>query len=83
MDWVDLKCTKRPEFVVGGYVPSDKTGRPFATIIAGQQVEGGLRFRGRVGGGFREADLHSRPGGPVAHSASFTAAPDDIAKDAE
>ena len=82
-DWLKLKCTRRQEFVVGGYTPSDKTGRPFASLLLGQQAEGGLCYRGRVGTGFSEADFDAltkafRP----RKTSPFTAVPDDIAKGA-
>ena len=83
-DWLKLKCTKRQEFVVGGYAPSDKTGRPFASLLVGQQVEGGLRYRGRVGTGFSEADFDALTTAFRSRKTSpFTAVPDDIAKGAE
>ena len=55
--WRKVKCTKRQEFVIGGYAPSDKRGRPFASLLLGEYGPEGLRYRGRVGTGFSEADF--------------------------
>ncbi|SHE85909.1 ATP-dependent DNA ligase LigD phosphoesterase module /ATP-dependent DNA ligase LigD polymerase module [Loktanella atrilutea] len=56
-DWLKVKCTKRQEFVIGGYSPSDKPGRPFASLLVGEMGPEGLRYRGRVGTGFAEGDF--------------------------
>ena len=45
--WLKIKCTKRQEFVVGGYRPSD-TGRGMASLILGTYENGELIYRGRV-----------------------------------
>ena len=55
--WLKIKCTKRQEFVIGGFTPSDKRGRPFASLLIGTFENGELRYRGRVGSGFPEASL--------------------------
>ncbi|CAG0983836.1 Multifunctional non-homologous end joining protein LigD [Rhizobiaceae bacterium] len=52
--WLKIKCTKRQEFVVGGYRPSD-TGGGMASLILGTYENGKLIYRGRVGTGFTEA----------------------------
>lgn len=52
--WLKIKCTKRQEFVVGGYRPSD-SGRGMASLILGTYENGKLVYRGRVGTGFTEA----------------------------
>jgi len=54
-DWRKVKCTRRQELVIGGYSPSDKAGRPFASLLLGDQGPDGLRYRGRVGTGFDAA----------------------------
>ena len=33
--WVKSKCTARQEFVIGGYLPSDKTGRGLRSLLVG------------------------------------------------
>ncbi|WP_322867960.1 DNA ligase D [Aquicoccus sp. G2-2] len=50
-DWRKVKCTRRQEFVIGGYSPSDKD-RPFASLLLGTWEGDNLRYRGRVGTGF-------------------------------
>lgn len=52
--WLKIKCTKRQEFVVGGYRPSD-SGRGMASLVLGTYEDGKLVYRGRVGTGFTEA----------------------------
>ncbi len=56
-DWLKVKCTKRQEFVVGGFSPSDKRGRPFASLLVGAYEDGVLQYKGRVGTGYSEADM--------------------------
>lgn len=55
--WRKIKCSRRQEFVIGGFSPSDKPGRPFASLLIGSNEDGKLRYRGRVGTGFNEADF--------------------------
>ncbi|WP_376702565.1 DNA ligase D [Mesorhizobium sp. ISC25] len=50
--WVKSKCTARQEFVIGGYMPSDKTGRGLRSLLVGYHERGKLRYAGRVGTGF-------------------------------
>lgn len=57
--WLKIKCTRRQEFVIGGFTPSDKRGRLFASLMIGTYEDGKLRYRGRVGTGFSEADQES------------------------
>ncbi len=52
--WLKTKCTRRQEFVIGGYSPSDKAGRPFSSILVGVLEGDRLVYRGRVGSGFTE-----------------------------
>lgn len=56
-DWLKVKCSHRQEFVVGGFSPSSKAGRPFASLLLGNFESGELRYRGRVGSGFSVMDL--------------------------
>jgi bifunctional non-homologous end joining protein LigD len=55
--WIKTKCIGRDEFVVGGYRPSTKKGRAFASLLLGEYEGDALRYRGRVGAGFSERDL--------------------------
>ncbi|MDF2389330.1 DNA ligase D, partial [Nostoc ellipsosporum NOK] len=50
--WVKSKCTARQEFVIGGYLPSEKTGRGLRSLLVGYNEDGRLRYAGRVGTGF-------------------------------
>jgi bifunctional non-homologous end joining protein LigD len=50
--WIKSKCTARQEFVIGGYLPSDKTGRGLRSLLVGFQEDGKLHYAGRVGTGF-------------------------------
>lgn len=63
LDWIKSKCTLRQEFVIGGYLPSDKTGRGLRSLLVGYHEDGKLRYAGRVGTGFSAKaadDLKSR-----------------------
>lgn len=55
--WLKVKCGRRQEFVIGGWSPSDKPGRPFASLLIGTWEDGVLRYRGRVGTGFDAATM--------------------------
>ncbi|WP_182422072.1 DNA ligase D [Aureimonas sp. ME7] len=62
-DWLKTKCTRRQEFVIGGYAVSNKKGRAFASLLVGVREGTKLHYRGRVGTGFTAdvmADLASR-----------------------
>ncbi|MFP4303360.1 MAG: DNA ligase D [Rhodosalinus sp.] len=71
--WLKVKCARQQEFVVGGYSPSDKPGRPFSSLLLGTWREGDLVYRGRVGTGFSDDELerlakrfHARKTSPFA-----------------
>jgi bifunctional non-homologous end joining protein LigD len=58
-DWLKIKNTCRQEVVVGGWLPGggNRTGR-IGAILAGYHDDGGqLRFAGKVGTGFSDAEL--------------------------
>lgn len=55
--WRKVKCDRRQEFVIGGYTPSDRPGRPFASLLLGTREGGRLVYRGRVGTGFNETSF--------------------------
>ncbi|QYX56792.1 DNA ligase D [Roseovarius sp. SCSIO 43702] len=81
--WVKVKCSRRQEFVIVGYSPSDKKTRPFASLLMATHEDGELRYKGRVGTGFSEEAMET-----LAHA--FTTrktppargVPDTIARDA-
>jgi DNA ligase D len=84
--WLKIKCTKRQEFVIGGYSPSDKKGRPFASLLVGTFEDGRLVYRGRVGSGFREetmADLAARFASRIRKTSPFTDVPREFARGAK
>ncbi len=72
--WLKVKCSKRQEFVIAGYTPSDK-GLPFSSLILGVYEKGKFVYSGRVGTGFtdrlraelrKELDKISRTASPFA-----------------
>ncbi len=80
--WRKVKCTKRQEFVVGGYSPSDKD-RPFSSLLVGEHGPEGLRYRGRVGTGYREEDFDRLSTGfRERKTAPFVDVPAEVARDA-
>jgi bifunctional non-homologous end joining protein LigD len=56
--WLKVKNVCRQEFVVGGWLPGDKgrAGR-LGSLLVGYHGDGGLRYAGRVGTGFTNAEL--------------------------
>ena len=57
-DWLKVKCHREQEFVVGGaaFLPGRGTGT-FSSLLVGVKSAKGLKYAGRVGGGF---DAHER-----------------------
>ena len=63
--WLKAKCTRRQEFVIIGWTPSDKK-RGFKSLLLGLHEDGGFRYAGKVGTGFDQAmmdDLAERLAG--------------------
>ena len=84
--WLKVKCSRRQEFVVGGWSPSNKAGRPFSSILVGVFDGEDLVYRGRVGSGFTEATLdglHENFEGLARKTSPFSGLPADIAKGAK
>jgi bifunctional non-homologous end joining protein LigD len=52
-DWLKIKCHREQEFVVGGaaFLPGRGTGT-FSSLLVGVKSGQGLKYVGRVGGGF-------------------------------
>jgi bifunctional non-homologous end joining protein LigD len=52
--WLKVKCHREQEFVVGGaaYLPGRGTGTFSSLLVGVRDGKGGLRYVGRVGGGF-------------------------------
>ncbi|MCQ3942533.1 MAG: DNA ligase D [Alphaproteobacteria bacterium] len=55
--WLKSKCGMEQEFVVIGWRPSGKAGRPFSSILLAVREGGRLRYAGRVGTGYSETRL--------------------------
>ncbi|WP_093005123.1 DNA ligase D [Sphingomonas palmae] len=53
-DWLKIKCTRRQEFVIVGWLPSTKK-RGFKSLLLGVHEGGQLRYAGKVGTGFTQA----------------------------
>ncbi len=56
--WLKVKCTRRQEFVIAGWTPSDKKGRGFRSLLLAVNDKGKLRYAGKVGTGFSTALQH-------------------------
>jgi bifunctional non-homologous end joining protein LigD len=56
-DWLKIKCHREQEFVVGGaaFLPGRGTGT-FSSLLVGVKTAKGLKYVGRVGGGFSAAE---------------------------
>lgn len=75
--WVKSKCTARQEFVIGGYLPSEKTRRGLRSLLVGYFEAGKLHYAGRVGTGFSArmaTDLKKRLDALKADASPFAAA---------
>jgi bifunctional non-homologous end joining protein LigD len=62
-NWLKVKCTRRQEFVIIGWTPSDKKGRGFRSLLLAVNEKGKLRYAGKVGTGFSvdlQQDLRAR-----------------------
>jgi bifunctional non-homologous end joining protein LigD len=62
-DWIKSKCSRRQEFVIGGYVPSTTTRAAIGSLVLGYYRDDALVHVGRVGTGFTAAvarDLYRR-----------------------
>jgi bifunctional non-homologous end joining protein LigD len=84
--WIKLKHHKTQEIVIGGWRPgSGRRSGGVGSLLMGVPDETGLRYVGRVGTGFDDADL-----GELARTmlklerktSPFVDAPSDIARDA-
>lgn len=55
-DWIKIKCEKRQEFVIGGYILTDKKTEGVSSILLGVYEGEELIYAGRAGTGMSEAD---------------------------
>lgn len=51
-NWVKVKCTRRQEFILIGWLPSTAKGRPFRSLLLAQREGKALVYKGKVGTGF-------------------------------
>lgn len=81
--WRKVKCTRRQEFVIVGYSPSDKAGRPFASLLLASHEDDSLRYKGRVGTGFSDAAMADvKQAMTLRNTPPCVNVPDDIARNA-
>lgn len=57
MNWLKAKCLKRQEVVIGGYTEPDGARVGLGALLVGVREGGQLRYAGKVGTGFSDADL--------------------------
>lgn len=55
--WIKSKCTKRQEFVIGGYTKPTGSRVGFGSLLLGYYDNGKLIYSGRVGTGFNATSL--------------------------
>jgi bifunctional non-homologous end joining protein LigD len=58
--WLKIKCLHRQEFVIVGWLPSDKT-RGFRSLLLGVHEGDTMRYAGKVGTGFGAALMDDLP----------------------
>lgn len=56
-DWVKVKCTKRQEFIIGGFTKPKGSRKHFGALLLGTSSDKGLIYHGNVGTGFTETSL--------------------------
>jgi len=56
-DWIKLKCSKRQEFVIGGYTLSDKRTRGVSSLLLGIYEGNDLIYAGRAGTGMDKNEM--------------------------
>lgn len=56
--WLKLKCQAGQELVIGGYTEPEGERVGLGALLVGYYESGELRYAGRVGTGFTEAELH-------------------------
>lgn len=61
-EWLKLKCSRRQEFVIGGYTDPQGSRTRFGALLLGYYEGGLLRYAGKVGTGFDERTLEDLGG---------------------
>jgi bifunctional non-homologous end joining protein LigD len=57
--WVKVKNVLETDVVIGGWLPGEgRRASQFGALVVGMYKDGGLRYAGRVGTGFDEAELN-------------------------
>lgn len=51
-DWLKIKKFNTADLLICGYTESDKSNRPFGSLMLGSMEEGQLKYRGQCGSGF-------------------------------
>ena len=76
-DWVKLKCSRRQEFVIGGFIDPKGARTGIGSLLLGVHDEQGrLRYAGNVGTGFNQrtlAELRTRLDAVAAERSPFQA----------
>ncbi|MBX3530878.1 MAG: DNA ligase D [Rhizobiaceae bacterium] len=82
--WLKVKCTRRQEFVIGGWSRTDKKNRPLASVLIGVMEKGKLVYKGRVGSfeGDTLGGLAARLFQRERNSSPFTGLPAEARRDA-
>jgi bifunctional non-homologous end joining protein LigD len=83
--WLKSKCVKEQEFVVGGFTEQPKHPGMLGALLVGYYEKDQLRFAGKVGTGFTEAEgraLVKKLRALSAKSSSFSAVPSDARRGA-
>jgi bifunctional non-homologous end joining protein LigD len=78
--WLKSKCIKRQEFVIAGYLPSEKGFPGFGALLLGVYDKGRLLYAGRVGTGFsiqQRLDLRDKLDRLLRASSPFAEKPKD------
>jgi len=78
--WVKSKCSRREEFVIVGWQPSARPGRPFASLLLASHSKGRLTYRGKVGTGWDHRDMDEIAAllEPLSRQRAPVAAPDGL-----
>jgi bifunctional non-homologous end joining protein LigD len=56
-NWVKVKCTRRQEFILVGWIRSNAKGRPFRSLLLAQKEGKAIVYKGKVGTGFNAANM--------------------------
>jgi len=78
--WLKAKCLKRQEFVIAGYLPSEKGFPGFGALVLGVYDKGRLLYAGRAGTGFsikQRLELRAKLDHLVRASSPFAEKPRD------